>query len=200
MSRSEQRWDEVDSSTPLGRLVSPYRWITYENDEDFDPNAVSLGGHLVADGTIQLCNPGFDGHLIGIDTISWYGFGHCALLAWHLHRLTGWQLVTLVGTDGIKAHTGVLTPDGQLADWRGVQSPADATSEYASMRRPATVEWRAETADEWIAHWLPSGDASSIEVGGHTHQYRVYDEFELLLTDHLAHMIVVAIGRIEVAA
>lgn len=187
-----RRWDELLGDSALARLVRPHRWFI----SDEEPSALDetlLDGHLLPDGQIQLFNPGFDEHLIGVGMMRWFGYGHCALLAWHLHRLTGYPLTSLLDDAGIKVHTAVRTPDGQLLDWCGVR-PATAVADDYTPIGPLHIPtmWHEETTESWVARWLPGGDPARIELGGHNRPGAIYDEFELALTDYLARELVTA--------
>lgn len=203
---SALRWDEIPTDTPLGRLTAPFRGI--------DEGELALDNHLVGNGTIQLMNPGFDEYLIGPGAIPWYGYGHCALLAWHLHLHSGWPLVTLgPGVSAPMVHTAVQAPDGRIVDWRGALDPAEAVEEYVrwlytpSQTEPerATWRWQPNDPDEWAERWLlgksvygheptalieMGGWDLTWELGGRTHRVSPYDEFEITLTDHVARLIV----------
>jgi hypothetical protein len=196
------RWDEVPPDTVLGAVVAPYRGL--------DTDETALGGHLFGTGTVQLFNPGFDDHLIGPGLVPWFGYGSCALLAWHLHLKSGWPLVTLVpGVSAPMVHTGVRTPAGLILDWRGAQSENEAVQEYRrwvhppSMTEPDRPSWRWKQSDpdEWVQMWLTGKDrwnvpATSLielggwditaEVGGRVQHISPYDQFEIALADYLA--------------
>jgi hypothetical protein len=196
------RWDQVPAGTLLGQLVAPYAGM--------GPDELGLHDHLVGNGTIQLFNPGFDEHLIGPGLVPWFGFGHCALLAWHLHLKSGWQLVTLgPGATAPMVHTAVQAPDGRIVDWRGAQDPTEAVNDYTQHLYQApdrrTWRWAPNPPDEWIERWVrgrcawPIAAQTLIEIDGWNitmsiagRQQRIspYSQFEITLADFLAEWLI----------
>jgi hypothetical protein len=200
------RWDKVDPSTALGQIVAPY--VGMDHDDS------GLSYHLLGDGTIQLSNPGFDEHLIGVGVIPWFGFGHCALLAWHLHLKSGWPLVTLgPGVRAPKVHTAVRRPDGAIIDWRGAQTEDESVDGYQTWLYPQPTSdpgrrswtWTRNDPDEWVEQWCTFRPAAYLEMGGWNETITIggreekaspYDQFEITLTDYLADVILAG-SRIE---
>jgi hypothetical protein len=72
-----------------------------------------------------------------------YTCGDCHYLARALHKLTGWPMAAFVDRWGDPdRHAFVLTPDGDVFDVHGIESPHDARRRWrAPRRRIQTFEW-----------------------------------------------------------
>lgn len=176
-------WRSIPPETALGEMVAPH--LRIEEDD------AALGGYLLGNGHIQLCNPGFEDHMVGIGTIPWFGHGHCALLAWHLHLQSGFDLVTLMpGKEAQVVHTAVRTPEGLILDWRGPQSPSEALEDYRGWLGTSGHDWHIQNAAAWSKEWTASRSLDSLSLDdGWLHPDRTYAEFEIKLADYLARLL-----------
>ena len=86
--------------------------------------------------------------------------GGCGVLAYELHRLTGWPLIGVscedefpmvgVADAPVPDHVGVLHPSGRLLDARGLVE-APALSAPMSPAMLARIEYVERTGDEYRA-------------------------------------------------
>lgn len=83
-----------------------------------------------------------------------YWKGHCIAFAAAVHRITGWEIITIDTKESLLAHCGVRAPDGVIWDGRGPVTPEQFIESHINV---VPEHFRVPTWEELRAAWPPIG-------------------------------------------
>lgn len=146
-------WYDVITLEPGTPLADALEAVRYDGFTLPDEDPIN-GGEPV--GTVNVTTMHWvevELRVINADAVSWFRYGNCAILAYELHQLTGWPLLTIHAPDADEPfiHAAVRAPNGARFDITGPEQTVGEWEYDGGPVHPGTSTREHDTVEGFLA-------------------------------------------------